>query len=82
MFFDSSLHQKPGFLLLACALAASLWTTTSHAQTASPADASAQLESITVTATRRSENLQSVPVDVSVVSGTLSSSPAFTSCPT
>ncbi|HEY1890537.1 MAG TPA: TonB-dependent receptor [Steroidobacteraceae bacterium] len=38
-------------------------------QTAPLAEAPTQLESITVTATRRSEDLQSVPVDVSVISG-------------
>ena len=50
-------------------LAAALTAGAAHAQDAAQADASAQLEEITITATKREESLQSVPIAVSVVSG-------------
>ena len=67
-------HQvraAPLFRLSALALASLGATAAAAAQETSPPadDARVQLEPVTVTATRRSESLQSVPVAVSVITG-------------
>lgn len=69
MYFNSRLHGAWAFPFFGLILAGVGWAPLAMSQIAAPSDAVAQLEPVTVTATRRSEDLQAVPVDVSVVSG-------------
>ena len=61
-------HSRSLRVAVACALAVGL-TNTLHAESPSKADASAQLEDILITATKRESRLQETPISVTAVTG-------------